>query len=212
MSEGSPRPADRRLIGEFAFGFLCVFLGLAVPSPGLGPLYSSAHTAIANGLVSHEVAGAHLYFEATADELQQKPFQTTLHIDPPGHAQRVAVPIDLRTLGYLPTAAFIALAVAAPLGNRRKNLKLLGGGLLILEPLILLLISLPLVSFLAGGGPLRLIHLGPVVHTSIEVLYRALVVPPGMAYAVPLLLFVALWAVQRRNREGERRLHESSVI
>jgi hypothetical protein len=101
------------------------------------------------------------------------------------------VPFDLRVLGYLPTITFIALAVAVPLPTRRHNAKLLLVGLPLLELLLLSLMAAPMLSFLGGTGPVAAFQLSPLVHAPLQIVYRALVVPPGMTFAVPL----ALWAV-----------------
>jgi hypothetical protein len=54
------------------------------------------------------------------------------------------------------------------------------------------LIVTPLVSFLGGTGPVAAFTLGRPAHVALQLVYRALVVPPGMAYAVPLLLWWGL--------------------
>ncbi len=111
------------------------------------------------------------------------------------------MPIDLRSLVFLPTAAFIALSIAVSLESVREHLLLLGVGLLILEPLLLALVTLPLLSFLGGTGPIRVFTLSRPVHAVLQILYRALVAPPGMAYAVPLLLWWVLVTQFARRRE-----------
>jgi hypothetical protein len=104
------------------------------------------------------------------------------------------VPIDLRSLLFLPLAAFIGLALAAPLGSARRNARVLGQGLLILVPALLVLTALPLLSFLGGTGPVLVFRLAPALHLVLQTVYRALVAPPGMMYALPLLLWWALVA------------------
>jgi hypothetical protein len=126
--------------------------------------------------------------------LAQDPWHVTLHVEPPARQPQILVPIDLRTLVFLPTAAFIALAIATTLPSVRAHLLLIGGGLLILEPLLLLLVALPLLSFLGGAGPVSVFTLSRSAQVLLQILYRALVVPPGMTYAVPLFLWWALTA------------------
>jgi hypothetical protein len=111
----------------------------------------------------------------------------------------VLVPIDVRSLLYLPTAAFLALAIAVRLRSSKEHLQLIAIGLLILEPLLVLLVALPLLSFLGGTGPIRAFSLGRGTHVVLQLLYRALVVPPGMAYAVPLILWALLLTAMNRN-------------
>jgi hypothetical protein len=192
----APLEPKRRELWGFFFAFVCVFGGLALPSPGIGPLYTRAHAALANRLVDGKTfeRGVTLHFEAKEEDLDPHPWQLTLTVREPTRAQPVLVPIDLRTLLFLPLAAFIGLALAAPLGSARRNARVLGQGLLILVPALLLLTALPLLSFLGGTGPVRAFQLAPALHLAVQTVYRALVAPPGMMYALPLLLWWALVA------------------
>lgn len=192
----------RELLG-FIFAFACVFGGLALPSPGIGPAYTRAHAAFGNRLVegARFERGVTLHFEAKDEDLGLHPWQLTLAIRDPARIQPVLVPIDLRTLLFLPLAAFIGLALAAPLGSARRNARVLGQGLLILLPALLTLTALPLVSFLGGTGPVRAFRIAPAVHLVLQTVYRALVAPPGMMYALPLLLWWALVARLEPRRQ-----------
>ncbi|HEX2674063.1 MAG TPA: hypothetical protein VHM25_24475, partial [Polyangiaceae bacterium] len=169
---------------------------LSLPSPGIGPAYTRAHAALGNRWLEGQSfeRGVRLRFEAKDEELAQHPWQLTLTIREPARARPVLVPIDLRTLLFLPLAAFIGLALAAPLGSARRNARVLGQGLLILVPALLVLTALPLLSFLGGTGPVLVFRLAPALHLVLQTVYRALVAPPGMMYALPLLLWWALVA------------------
>ncbi|HYQ17315.1 MAG TPA: hypothetical protein VEQ58_16195, partial [Polyangiaceae bacterium] len=140
----APRSA-RRFWAEVLLGFACVFGGLALPSRGLGPLYASAHAALGNALLPSAAldSGVRLRFEATREQLATEPWQATLIVQPPTPAPPARVPIDLRVLAFLPTAAFVALALAVPLGNKRRHWLLLGIGLPLLELLLLGLMAAP---------------------------------------------------------------------
>jgi len=181
-------------LGDFFVAFGAIFAGLALPSRGLGPVYSRLHAAFGNWLAGATsfTSGVRLFVDATPESLATHPFQATLHVLSPSMTRPVTVPVDLRTLAYLPTAAFIALALATPLGSWKKNARLLGLGLALLVPVLFALIVTPLVSFLGGTGPVRAFELGRWAHVVLQLVYRALVVPPGMAYAVPLLLWWGL--------------------
>ena len=165
-----------------------------MPGRGLGPYYVAAHVALGNAFLEGRQlqSQVRLGLVATREQLAVEPRQATLVIAPPSSAPPVQVPIDLRVLAFLPTAAFIALAVAVPLGSRRRHLLVLAVGLPLLELLLLGLIAAPLLSFLGGTGPVQAIHLGRAAHTLLQIVYRAFVVPPGMTFAVPLLLWYAL--------------------
>lgn len=190
----------KRVLG-FLCAFVCVFAGFAL-AHGPGPYYSKAHAALGNAIVGKSAlaSGVKLHFEATDAKLEKEPWRVTLHIEPPGPRPVVLVPIDVRSLLYLPTAAFLALAIAVRLRSSREHLQLIAVGLVLLEPLLVLLVSLPLLSFLGGTGPIQAFPLSRPTHVVLQILYRALVVPPGMAYAVPLFLWWLL--VMTMNRIG----------
>ena len=187
------------LVG-FLCAFMCVFAGMAL-AQGVGPSYSKAHAAFGNLIVGNRAlaSGVNLHFEVSDAELEAHPWRVTLHVQPASPAPAVLVPIDVRSLVYLPTAAFVALAIAVRLRSARQHVQLLAIGLAILEPLLLLLVALPLLSFLGGTGPIRAFSLSRPTHVVLQILYRALVVPPGMAYAVPLLLWWLLVMAMNRN-------------
>src|SRR6478735_11531214 len=83
--------------------------------------------------------------------------------------------------------------------NAAEHLQLIVIGMLLLEPLLMLLVSLPLLSFLGGTGPIQAFSLSRPTHVLLQISYRALVVPPGMAYAVPLFLWWLLVVTLNRN-------------
>jgi hypothetical protein len=197
-----------REITRFLGAFLCVFAGLALLR-GPGPIYARAHAEVANVLVDglRFSSGERLHFEAPKPN--EDPWSVTLHIAPVLTGPRADVPIDLRSLVFLPTAAFIGLAIAVSLRSVREHLLLLATGLLILEPLCLALVALPLLSFLGGTGPIRVFSLSRPIHVVLQVLYRGLVAPPGMAYAVPLFVWWLLLSRLIRGRAA--RLTPSSV-
>lgn len=188
-------PRLRKLL-QFLFAFSCVFAGLALPSPGAGPIFTRTHAALGNALVrgaSFE-RGVQLNFEVRDVDAATHPWQLTLRVSDPARVEPVWVPIDLRTLLFLPFAAFVALSLAVPLGSAKQNALLLGRGLLIFIPALWLLTALPLLSFLGGTGPVRAFRLAPLLHALFQTIYRAVVAPPGMMYALPLLLWWGLVA------------------
>lgn len=202
----------QRLLG-FLCAFAGVFAGFALMH-GPGPYYSKVHAALGNAIVGQSAlaSGVTLHFEASDAELAKEPWRVTLHVDPPGPRPAVLVPIDVRTLLYLPTAAFLALAVAVRLRSPREHLQLIAIGLLILEPLLVLLVSLPLLSFLGGTGPIQAFMLNRPTHVLLQILYRALVVPPGMAYAVPLFLWWLLLMAMNRNGTQNSPARNTSLL
>ncbi len=187
----------RRSVVQFLIAFACVFAGLALLH-GPGPAYARAHAWLGNALLRCVALpeGARLWFDAS--NAADSPWSVVLHVEarvPPG---ALTVPIDLRSLVFLPSAAFVALAIAAPLRSPREHLRLLFSGLLLLEPLLLLLVAVPLISFLGGTGPIRIFALSRATHVILQLIYRALVLPPGMTYALPLFVWWALLSANDR--------------
>lgn len=199
----SPLPASAtatraRTWVDFALAFVCVFGGLSLPLPGLARVYVRVHAALGGLLLPEALASrVKLAFITTPELARAYPWSLVLQALPRAPQAAVSVPIDLRTLVYLPSACFVALAVATPLASRRQNLKLLGVGLSLLTPLLVGLVTLPVLSFFGGTGPVRAFELGVATHTVLQVLYRALVASPSMAYVLPLLLW---WALLNRLR------------
>jgi hypothetical protein len=178
---------------ELVFGFACIFAGLSLPLPGLPALYVRVHGWLGSWLLPTDLAsGTRLSYQTTDELLRQHPWSLTLLVEPHSPQPPISIPIDLRELIYLPTVCFVALALAVPLKSRLLNLKLLGVGLVLLEPLLIGLVALPVLSFLGGTGPVRAFELGLVTHTILQLLYRALVVSPSMTYVIPLLLWWVL--------------------
>jgi hypothetical protein len=177
----------------FLFAFACVFGGLALPSRGVGPLYVQAHVGLLEPILAdlNFASGVKLLLVATHEQLLDAPWQALL-LAAPANGTPAGVPIDFRLLLFLPTAAFIALAVATPFGSWKQNAKLLALGLPLLELLLLGLVAIPLLSFFGGTGPVRAFELGRFSHACLQIVYRALVAPSGMAFALPLLLWWVL--------------------
>jgi hypothetical protein len=124
--------------------------------------------------------------------------------------------LDARRTGYLPAAVFVAIAFVSRLPRKRKAV-VVSLGLALLS----LLSLLPVLSFFSGRLPIVALELSGPSRVIVDVLYRSLVAPLGMAYAVPALLWALLsWLIglgpsatqpcaQRETagpREGTRRI------
>ena len=186
------RIAPGRLF-DFSFAFSCVFAGLFVIGHVLGPLYVRAHLALGSLLVPSAplASGVTLALLGGSAQPVAEPWQVTL-LATPALGSPALVPIDLRVLSFLPTAAFVALAVATPFSSWTRNARLLLVGLPLLQLLLVGLVATPLLSFLGGTGPVRAFVLSRGTHTLLQIVYRALVAPPGMAFALPFLLWLLL--------------------
>ena len=192
------RNRSARSVWQFLFVFACIFGGLALPSPRVAQLYVSAHAALGNALLRDAAfeRGIRLGFDANARS-PERSWELTLRIQDPARADLVSVPIDLRTLLFLPLITFVGLCCATRFASAWSNVRLLALGLLILQPTLWLLTSLPLLSFLGGTGPVRAFNLSRLSHVVLQTLYRSMVVPPGMTYALPLLLW---WLLVSKSR------------
>jgi hypothetical protein len=198
VADSTVTPSPRRRIVNFLVAFACVFGGLALLH-GIGPTYTRAHVALGNALVGGQLAsGTTLQFRAPNEYLAVDPWHAKLRVDPLPPERPLEVPIDVRSLLFLPNAAFLGLAIAAPLRSVRAHLQLIALGLLILEPLLLFLVATPLLSFLGGTGPVHAFTLSRPTHVLLQILYRALVSPPGMAFALPLLVWWGLLTAASR--------------
>jgi hypothetical protein len=95
--------------------------------------------------------------------------------------------LDLRRAGFIVAAVFVALVLATPLRWRRRAGLLAIG----LAPLSLLPL-LPIVALFSGALPIRAFHPGPFGRAATGIAYHVLVTAPGMAFALPLLLWLLL--------------------
>jgi hypothetical protein len=102
------------------------------------------------------------------------------------HAQQLLW--DVKRTPYLPMVVFAALTLAFPLGRFGRRLLILSVGLVGLS----LLPALRLLSLLGSDTPFRLLELSSTLEAVLFMACAALVFPPSMAYALPLLLWVFL--------------------
>ena len=165
---------------------------LLLPWPGLGRVFSSAVAVVANPFASMcftTPAGIHMAPEGPADSWNA--LVTVTHAS--GKVQQLLW--ELRRTPYLPMAVFIAVALGFPLGRRRSRLAIMGAGLIALQALPLM----RLLILVGAEGPVQLFQTPDVLHGLLTIAVRALVLPPGMAYAVPTLLWLALLALFDRD-------------
>jgi hypothetical protein len=168
---------------------------LMPPWPVLGRAYGHAVGAWTDMTLSPAAAPVKLRFSVPADvEPSGSSWQLRVHAEQPT-GEYVGTVLDLRRSGYIASAVFAALALATPL-PWRKRLALMAIGL----PILQLLPLLPLLSFFSGKLPVQAFQLGAATSAAVEIAYHALVAPPGMAYAVPALLWLVLaWALDSQR-------------
>jgi hypothetical protein len=147
----------------------------------VGRIYAGMVTATARLFLDTGTAVA-LRFPSGDD-----PWRLRIVADDAATGRFVETALDLRRAGFIVAAVFVALVLVTPLGWRRRATLLAIG----LPPLALLPL-LPIVALFSGALPVRAFHPGPVVHAATSIAYHALVTAPGMAFALPLLLWLLL--------------------
>jgi hypothetical protein len=197
----------RDAVWSFSWRFvllLCVYL---FPWRPVGAAYGGAAAALGNLAVGNALHSTVLMrFRSTAPEATdaRDAFGVELRAEDTETGSVVRVPIDLRTLAYLPTAVFVSLCIAAPIWNEIRGAIVLLSGLCALQAFLVGSIAVPLLLFLANPTPMHLVELGPVSYRILDVLYRSLVAPPGMAFVVPGgIWLLALWLVPKKDRSAD---------
>jgi hypothetical protein len=186
----------KREILVFVALFALFFGVYSIPAPGLGRFFATAASAVANEMVSarNEPDAVKRTFRAAHEDPR---FDATkrdaawtmvleAHVPPTGREARVN--INLRKSLYLPMAMFTALALASPIWKGRRGLVVLLGGVGLLLVPVSLWIVVPTMALLYEA---MVIDLGPFGQGMIRFIY-ALIEPPGMIYAIPLLVWGGL--------------------
>jgi len=179
---------------------------LLAPWPGLGEAYSRAAGAVGNALVGIcKFDGVLLHFDlprATAG-VADTGFGTELAIRNLATGQALRIPIELRTLTFIPSAAFLALTLASCIWRDRRGPLVLIAGLAVLHVFLSVSLAVPILLFFANPLPMQLLELSTPVQWAMNVFYRSLVAPPGMIYAVPLAVWLSmLWVVPADARRA----------
>lgn len=187
----------------FGARFACVLALLMAPWPGLGEAYGALVTKLGNVLLScFEQSRAHLEF-GLPDAAEPSAFTSVLRARDLASGLALQIPIELRTLTFLPTSTFIALVLAGSVGRavRRSALQLFAG-LALLQLFLVSSLLVPICLFFAEPRPMQLLHMSTLVYGVLTIFHRALVAPPGMAYAIPLMLWLTLGALERACSGG----------
>jgi hypothetical protein len=164
------------------------FLLFALPWPGVAACYTSV---VADGLgVMLGRSGPPVEVTFKAGEPGVGPWEVQTRVSELATGRSLETALDERRTGYLPSAVFLALVLASRF-PRRKKAVLAASGLFVLH----LLSLLPILAFWSGRLPIVAYDLGQAGRVAVDVLYRSLVAPLGMAYALPGLLWLVLSAV-----------------
>jgi hypothetical protein len=179
------------LTGRPARG-LALFALFVLPWPGLGPAYCGFIGGWAAATLGDPGSSVTLRFTpGPAASPPGQPWGLRVHAEDAVTGRFVGTALDLRRAGYMQSAAFAALVLVTKLRWSRR-LAILFGGLATLQ----LLPLLPLLSFFSGKLPVQAFHFGAIAAAMVDIAYHALVAPPGMAFALPAMLWLVLvwWA------------------
>jgi len=189
----------KKALWAFVARFVLIFAVYSIPWRPIGTAYSTAAAALGNLVVGEEASPAvRLHFgppKRVPDDARAA-FGVELRAENVATGSALSIPIDLRTLTYVPTAVFVALCVDSPMWRGKRGVIVLLVGLFALHVFFVASIAAPLVLFFANPLPMHLVELRPVSHRLLDVFYRTLVAPLGMAFIVPgALWLVLLWLV-----------------
>lgn len=177
----------RRLWAQFLGRAAIFFVLFALPWPGVAEAYTGA---LADGLgVMLGRSGPPAEVAFRGGEPGAGAWDVVTHVSDGKSGESLETALDARRTGYLPSVVFLALVLASRFAWRKK-LVLAASGLFCLH----LLALLPILSFWSGRLPIVAYELDEPVRIVVDVLYRALVAPLGMVYALPGLLWLALSA------------------
>ncbi|MCG5053293.1 MAG: hypothetical protein KA712_10080 [Myxococcales bacterium] len=180
-------PSRRRMLGEFSARFFIAAILLLWPWKGLGPAFVSVigglHAPLLN-LVVDDPASVLIAPDARHDS-----WNALVTVRTEGLSQGLA--LDVRRTPYLPMSILVAFILAVPGLRAERRTVAVALGLVLLQALP----GLRLVALFAEPGPLNVVHLPGLLVGFLGVITRVLVLPPGMAFAIPILLALLLIAV-----------------
>lgn len=168
------------------------FVLFALPWPGVGEWYTGVAANVLN--VALGKSGPPVAVEFLPAGPDTSAWEVRTRVTETASEQSIMTALDERRTGYLPSAVFLALVLASTFRARQKAL-LASAGLFALT----LLSLLPILAFLSGRLPIVAYELGTAPRVVVDVLYRSLVAPLGMAYALPGLLWLLLSAAVTRE-------------
>ena len=181
----------------FALRFLLLLAVFFAPLAVIGQTYAGAFRNVAALLAPSTFREGEVSIGFTGPS-ESKPWEVVMLAEDRVTARKISVPIETRSLSYVPLAVFMALALSTPVRDSRREGQILGFGLLCMLTLMGVLIAAPLLLLLGGASPVRAFELGVGSRLFLELVHRALVSPPGMAFAVPALVWWGLVSGTRR--------------
>ena len=180
--------AWRRVLWSFPARAACFLFLLLLPLPGVEPAFCRAVAAWQTAVLSDPPSLVSLEFRLPRSEAEGGPWHIVVIARERDTKRYVGTALDARRAGYLQCAGFVALLLATPTSRKKKLLLLLLGGFC----LAVLPLLAPLAFFSTPSLGLQAFRFNPLLRSAIEIAYRVLVAAPGMAYAVPALLWLGL--------------------
>jgi hypothetical protein len=186
-----------------AMGLGIVILGLSLaPWPGLGKGYVRLVCATVNAMfgTTRFASDISLHFDpGSPSALGTRPnawWHAIIAVRNESSQAATRSALNLRAIGYLPSAVFVSFALAWPFGNLKRALLLRTIAFVLVQAFVALSIALPVVLLLSSDR-VGAIELGPTVRVLINTVFQSVVVPPAMSYAVPALIWLLVtWAGQ----------------
>lgn len=194
--------------------FACLLAFLLAPWPGLGQAFCGAFCGFGNAIALERKLSSGLSTRlepAGASDLESARAHVSWHamfrVENPSTARATRLGFNTRTTTYVPTAAFLAFTLAARPWRRERAWRSIASGALATLSFSALALTLSVVRFLALPRVAGL-ELDPGTIKLLDTVFLAWVVPPGMAYAVPLFGgCLMLWLSRSRKPTGARDVH-----
>jgi hypothetical protein len=179
-------PPKRDLL-VFAGKFAIAFVLLMVPWRWVGDAYSLTFSMVSTVALETVIDEREfkLRFEPTADPWGVRFLGTDVRT-----GTTTELPIEAREMGYVPAATLVALVFASSIDVKRRRTVLLSG-LGVLGARVALGVGLPIAHFV-GTLPA-----GSLADGVARTIFYALIEPPDMAYATPLVAFLFALAFSR---------------
>ena len=191
--------------------FLALLVVLIVPWPGMGRPVARAFGYATQTMLAPVLATVDtpVVFQASDETDAQHEWDLLVLVkDPKTSATLRHASVHVRRSGYLQVACFLAFVAGWPGRSPRRLAFVLGLGLACLACLT----TLPVLMFLSRRG---VVPLAGWLLSTLAVAYRALVTAPGMAFAVPAILWCLLarpidWTAFVEGARSVARLPESA--
>jgi hypothetical protein len=194
---------DKRGVFLFVGLFTLFFAIYSIPAPGLGRSISALASSLAGSMITTRgsdwlVLGIRPALDDRDFDPAKRdaPWTIILEARDRSAGRQARVDINLRKSFYIPMAVFTALTLASPIWKGRRGIVVLSMGLALLLVPIAVWIVAPTLGLLYEAA---VIDLGPFEQGLIRFAY-ALSGPPGMIYAIPLLVWAVLvWSTRTRK-------------